>query len=960
MFFNVAGGQGTLVLTGASYLNDSDARIPTAGQAAALPGTSGTPGSGNKYVTDADPRLGDSRAPTGAAGGDLAGTYPNPTIGAGKVTETKLGLSDVNTANANPNNHGLAPKLPNDPNLVFLGTGVFGPSPALLLPTGIVAGTYTAPTITYNALGLALAASSNIATGTVVFSTAATATVTFGTAQADTNYSLLFDGGVNETFWATSKATGGFTANSSNATSTATVQWVLVRRAPTAAPSAAPTNLTTTVISATRIDLHWTDNSNNEDGFQVERCTGASCTSFAQLAIVSANTTVFSDTSAASQITYGYRVRAFTSGGNSAYTNISYATTGAGATDPATLSDLLNYYKADSLALADGAAVSSWTNSGNGSAATQGTGALQPTFVASATNGKPAVRFNGTAWLTLTQRTNVRTVYLVVRHDLYGYTNVGPVVIGSASVGDWVGNQGTRLFLAASANVLNGTAYQNGVSIGTTYISKTTSFEVYSFVAAGNTTVDTIGNDRNTYFLHGDVAEVVLCSTTHDDSTRQGVESFLRAKYGIGMPRLVIADGDSLTADQPIIGSGVGDAGAAWVTAMSQTISTTVFGSYDTMDVAVGGQAWANLISNASARVDAFRSNNGRPATIVVAMAGTNDLPGQNATQMEASAQTYYTSRHTNGTLVIAVTIPARGAPDYEATRLAYNTWLRNNYTSFADGLADVGLDARMMDATNTAYFVPDKIHLTSAGMSVVGEIIGNAVLTASGITPPSPPAFVDPNSYQPSIWFKADALIGFVDNDPVPALTNSSTTGSATLTQGTGGNQALYKTGLLNSKPGIRFDGVNDVYGITQAQYRTIFVVAQSAVTPFSEYLGILGVPDASNPTINGIQGTTRMNQSTTSLFSAYRNGTGLALTGTGISAGYDFTPINSYFVGSFILGSPASNVGLLGNGAAGNRDWNGDILELIVYPTRLNDTQRHNVEGYLCTKYALSCVQQ
>ena len=38
-------------------LQSDDSRIPTAAQKAALAGTSGTPGTGNKYVTDSDPRL---------------------------------------------------------------------------------------------------------------------------------------------------------------------------------------------------------------------------------------------------------------------------------------------------------------------------------------------------------------------------------------------------------------------------------------------------------------------------------------------------------------------------------------------------------------------------------------------------------------------------------------------------------------------------------------------------------------------------------------------------------------------------------------------------------------------------------------------------------------------------------------------------------------------------------------
>lgn len=53
---------------------------PTTDEKAAMAGTSGTPSSSNKFVTNSDSRLSDSRSPSGAAGGGLSGTYPNPDV----------------------------------------------------------------------------------------------------------------------------------------------------------------------------------------------------------------------------------------------------------------------------------------------------------------------------------------------------------------------------------------------------------------------------------------------------------------------------------------------------------------------------------------------------------------------------------------------------------------------------------------------------------------------------------------------------------------------------------------------------------------------------------------------------------------------------------------------------------------------------------------------------------------
>lgn len=72
--------------------------------------------------------------------------------------------------------------------------------------------------------------------------------------------------------------------------------------------------------------LHWTDEFSIEDGFQVERCTGAGCTSFSLLTTVSANVTGLAQSVSKQPFTtppiiYTYRVRAYGTGWSADYSN---------------------------------------------------------------------------------------------------------------------------------------------------------------------------------------------------------------------------------------------------------------------------------------------------------------------------------------------------------------------------------------------------------------------------------------------------------------------------------------------------------------------------------------------------------------------------------------------------------------------------------------------------------------
>jgi hypothetical protein len=106
-------------------------------------------------------------------------------------------------------------------------------------------------------------------------------------------------------------------------------------------PPLAPSGLTATAVSSSQINLAWTDNSINEDGFKIERCQNAGCVNFAQVAQVGANVTTYNDTGLTASTTYGYRVRAFNSGGDSAYSNTAEATTQVTQTVPAAPSNLV-------------------------------------------------------------------------------------------------------------------------------------------------------------------------------------------------------------------------------------------------------------------------------------------------------------------------------------------------------------------------------------------------------------------------------------------------------------------------------------------------------------------------------------------------------------------------------------------------------------------------------------------
>jgi hypothetical protein len=97
-------------------------------------------------------------------------------------------------------------------------------------------------------------------------------------------------------------------------------------------PPSAPTNLTASALNTYQIQLNWQEASGqNQTGFNIYRCQGASCTNFSKVASVGGSVFTYTDGSSSNPLTqnttYTYQVTAFNASGESGPSNTASATT---------------------------------------------------------------------------------------------------------------------------------------------------------------------------------------------------------------------------------------------------------------------------------------------------------------------------------------------------------------------------------------------------------------------------------------------------------------------------------------------------------------------------------------------------------------------------------------------------------------------------------------------------------
>jgi YD repeat-containing protein len=111
-------------------------------------------------------------------------------------------------------------------------------------------------------------------------------------------------------------------------------------------PPSAPTALSATALSGTQISIAWAPSTDNVGvtGYRVERCSGVSCTAFAQVA--TGTSTSFGDAGLTASTSYSYRVRASDAAGNlGGYSPVATAVTLAAATTSTYIYDATGHLK---------------------------------------------------------------------------------------------------------------------------------------------------------------------------------------------------------------------------------------------------------------------------------------------------------------------------------------------------------------------------------------------------------------------------------------------------------------------------------------------------------------------------------------------------------------------------------------------------------------------------------------
>lgn len=216
-------------------------------------------------------------------------------------------------------------------------------------------------------------------------------------------------------------------------------------------------------------------------------------------------------------------------------------------------------------------------------------------------------------------------------------------------------------------------------------------------------------------------------------------------------------------------------------------------------------------------------------------------------------------------------------------------------------------------------------------------------------------------------LWLKADAGAS-------PSLWTDNSTSANNFSQGTTANQPVLNGNVFNYNPALTFSGAQFLAQLTPASFptgnadRSVFVVANSSSTSGYSWILVYG-------NVGSLSGTFQVGNNSATATA----GLATAFYGTDVTSNNYWnaaansngalatSTMNSNLVSIYDRGSllTSQTIGGLGassiNGRIGSIDgfgefWNGNIAEIVLFPSALSTADQNKVESYLATKYGFT----
>lgn len=217
-------------------------------------------------------------------------------------------------------------------------------------------------------------------------------------------------------------------------------------------------------------------------------------------------------------------------------------------------------------------------------------------------------------------------------------------------------------------------------------------------------------------------------------------------------------------------------------------------------------------------------------------------------------------------------------------------------------------------------------------------------------------------------LWL--DASSGVTSDGSTPAVDgntvqqwNDRSSGGYNATQATAGSRPTYKTNIMNSQSVLRFAGAQNMVtaSFLDASFNhsfTFFIVKDRPYGALKVSTGINHFVWFSS--INGNSPLVNMGNLTPSSLSITPAGTSTTANPFIQTFRYDGATATTRFNGLSKSTSTTGNLGFSGSLTIGSLSdpsfyYDGDIAEIIIYNTVLDDTQIGQVESYLMTKYGI-----